>query len=110
MSKWKEIWEKRTDRLDDIDMSDEREVFLELKRIDGFDVVGGGIPYDALIKQNKDILANLSKNHDIKSVFDVGCGCGANMYLMMNDGIEVGGMDYSSSLIEIARKVFKGTR
>lgn len=42
MRKWKEIWEKRTDNFDKIDMSDEKAVFLELKRIDGFDVVGGG--------------------------------------------------------------------
>ncbi len=41
MRKWKEIWEKRTDNFDKIDMSDEKAVFLELKRIDGFDVVGG---------------------------------------------------------------------
>ena len=39
--KWKEIWEKRIDQFDNIDLDDERAVFLELKRIDGFDVIGG---------------------------------------------------------------------
>lgn len=40
-SRWKEIWEQRQDRLDQIDIKDEKEMFLELKRIDGFDVMGG---------------------------------------------------------------------
>lgn len=40
-NKWKEIWEKRTDHFDEIDMTNPKAVFLELKRIDGFDVVGG---------------------------------------------------------------------
>lgn len=106
MRKWKEIWEKRTDNFDKIDMSDEKAVFLELKRIDGFDVVGG-ISYDALIKQNKDIIDRLTKHDKIKSIFDLGCGCGANLYLMLNEGFDVGGMDYSNTQINIAKKVFK---
>ena len=105
--KWKQIWEKRADRFDEIDMDSKRDVFVELKRIDGFDVVGDGIGYDALIKQHEDILKCLSKNGSISSVFDVGCGCGANMYLFKTDGLEIGGMDYSCALIEIAKKVFK---
>lgn len=40
-NKWKEIWEKRKDRFGEIDMNDTKAVFLELKRINGFDIVGG---------------------------------------------------------------------
>ena len=106
-SKWKEIWEKRTDNFDNIDMSDPKAVFLELKRIDGFDVVGDGIGYDALIKQNADILTNLTRNgKTVKSIFDVGCGCGANLYLFRREGLEIGGIDYSSALVGIANKLF----
>ena len=39
---WKNVWEKRTDRLGIIDIENLKSVFLELKRIDGFDVQGGG--------------------------------------------------------------------
>ncbi len=106
-SKWKEIWERRTDNFAGIDMNDSKAVFLELKRIDGFDVVGGGIPYDSLIEQNTDFIRHLSKNKKITSIFDVGCGCGANLYLFKNGGLKIGGMDYSSAQIEIAKKVFK---
>ena len=40
-------------------------------------------------------------------IFDVGCGCGANMYLFQNDGMSIGRMDYSSAHIEIANRLFK---
>ena len=42
---WKKIWEKRTDQFDRINMYDLEELFLELKRLDGFDIncAGGGI-------------------------------------------------------------------
>lgn len=36
----------------------------------------------------------------------MGCGCGANLFLFKNDGLKIGGMDYSSSQIEIAKKLF----
>lgn len=107
MNKWKDIWEKREDGFDHIDMTDTKSVFLELKRIDGFDVIGGGIPYEELIKQNSEIIGRLSKHSGISSVFDVGCGCGANLYLFMNDGLKIGGIDYSTAQIGIARKIFK---
>lgn len=106
-NKWKAIWEKRNGRFGQIDMTDCKAVFLELKRIDGFDVVGGGITYEALIEQNAEIMRHLSKKGDIHSIFDVGCGCGANLYLFKNDGLEIGGIDYSSTLIEIAQKVLE---
>ena len=65
-NKWKEIWEKRTDRFDEIDMTDPKAVFLELKRIDGFDVVEGGMSYDALLKQNNDSLKKNLIESEIK--------------------------------------------
>ena len=38
-------------------------------------------------------------------VFEVGCGCGANLYMLMRDGVMVGGIDYSAQLIDIMRKI-----
>lgn len=52
-------------------------------------------------------MKHLSKHDKPNTIFDVGCGCGANMYLFQNDGISVGGMDYSSAQIEIAKRLFK---
>lgn len=59
-----------------------------------------------MIKQNSEFINRLSKKTKITSIFDVGCGCGANLFLFKNDGIKIGGMDYSSSQIEIAKKLF----
>lgn len=105
--KWKNIWENRNSNFEAIDMTDAKAVFLELKRIDGFDVVGGGIPYISLVKQNDGIVERLSNGKNLKSIFEVGCGCGANLYLLMNAGYEIGGIDYSSGLIDIAKKIFQ---
>ena len=40
-----------------------------------------------------------------QTVFEVGCGSAANLYLFARDGYTVGGLDYSAALIDIARKV-----
>lgn len=43
---WKEIWEKRkTEKIFD-DMTD-KDKFVELKRLDGFDIFENGITYEA---------------------------------------------------------------
>ncbi len=53
-NKWHEIWEKRSAKLAGIDRTDYQAVFAELKRINGFDITGGGIPLNALIEQYED--------------------------------------------------------
>ena len=53
-NKWHEIWEKRSAKLAGIDRTDYQAVFAELKRINGFDIAGGGIPLNALIEQYED--------------------------------------------------------
>ena len=106
MNNWKKVWERREDNLNIINTNDNKAVFVELKRIDGFDVEGEEIPYESLIEQHETISKMLGKYHDIKSVFDVGCGCGANLYLFMKNGLMIGGADYSEKQICIAKKVF----
>lgn len=41
------------------------------------------------------------------SAYEVGCGSGANLYLLKNRGIEVGGIDYSENLAGVARTVLE---
>lgn len=43
---WKEIWKKRTDHFDEIDMAAPEVIFLELKRIDA--LMYGAKLYDSL--------------------------------------------------------------
>ncbi len=103
---WKDIWGKRGADIDKLDMDDVEAVFLELKRVDGFDLEGG-LSYAAFREQYEDNKSNLGlKNGD--SAFEVGCGSGANLFLLSREGISVGGMDYSEKLLQIARGVLAG--
>lgn len=106
---WKNIWEKRRLNEDAFEPGDINKLFTELKRADGFDVGGGELSEDALLRQYEDIKQRLAKNapSPVKSVYEFGCGSGANLLLFENDGFTCGGIDYSSSLIDIAKKVLK---
>ena len=103
---WKDIWNSKKDNFDLIDASNPEQIFLELKRIDGFDVVGDGLSYDALKAQYEETKKALCLGAG-DSVFEVGCGSGANLYLFRQDGIRIGGLDYSKTLIQIMKKAFK---
>ena len=107
-NEWKAVWNRRQ-AADDALTGDWQEVFLELKRLNGFDVVDGGIPLDSLLMQGRRI-KELLHLKDGMSVYDVGCGAGANLYLMQRDGIAVGGTDYAAPLVETARKVLPDAR
>lgn len=111
-SKWREIWERRSADETELNSGDPKRVFLELKRIAGFDVVGEGLAYEQLYDQYKEIKNELefhvlNQRRPVGSLFEVGCGCGANLYLFQKDGVKVGGVDYSSAEIEIAGTVLR---
>lgn len=106
-SKWHEVWERRTENKAVLRSKNPREIFMELKRINGWDSTGSMLEYDQFYDQyvqtkNELEFSPRSKSNMISSVFEVGCGCGANLYLFQRDGYHVGGMDYAAHLIEIA--------
>ena len=103
MNNWKNIWDKREDNLAEIDLGDTNAVFSELKRVDGFDLEGG-IPIESLLTQFNNTMRELElKKGD--SVFEVGAGSGANLFLFAKQGLSVGGLDYSEKLLAILRRV-----
>ena len=105
---WKTVWNRR--QAAEVALSgDWQDVFLELKRLNGFDVVDGGIPLNSLLMQGRRIVELLHLSAGM-SVYDVGCGAGANLYLMQREGIAVGGTDYAATLVETARRVLPGAR
>lgn len=107
MSQWKTIWENRAACIDNI--HDEKELFLALKRGNGFDAAGDGMDYDALEQQYRKIKEKLFFRYSgkDKSVYEIGCGDGASLFMFERDGIRCGGLDYSESLLEDARKVLR---
>lgn len=109
-NKWHEVWEQRTENGTILGSRNPREIFMELKRINGWDSTGSmleyGQFYDQYVQTKNELeFSPRSKSNVISSVFEVGCGCGANLYLFQNDGYHVGGMDYATHLIEIAGRV-----
>ena len=103
MNNWKKIWESRKDNLANVDKENYREVFAELARIDGYDL-NGGATTESLLKQYENLKVALKLSAG-ETVFEVGCGSGANLYLFARDGFEVGGLDYSATMIDIAKKI-----
>lgn len=109
-SKWHEVWEKRSENAEILKSGNTREILLELKRINGWDSTGSMLEYDQFYDQYVQTRNELEfnprlKTNTISSVFEVGCGCGANLFLFQNEGCQIGGMDYSKRLIGIAGKV-----
>ena len=109
-NKWHEIWEKRKADEAELCCGDSQRVFLELKRIAGWDATGDMLAFEQFYSQYVETKNELEfcaakQKREIMSIYEVGCGCGANLYLFQKDGIEVGGIDFSSAEIEIARKV-----
>ncbi len=113
-NEWKQLWTKRSAELDKASGSD-KEIFLELKRSNGFAVVGDGMTYEALMYQYQQTKACLfpaelaGKLAGSRSVFEVGCGSGANLFLFERDGLQCGGLDYSQGLVGSAKKVLQTT-
>lgn len=100
---WKNIWDKRQNGLAGIDPADTKAVFSELKRIDGFDLEGG-LPVESLLRQYENTKRELGLSAG-DSVFEVGAGAGANLYLFAQDEFTVGALDYSENLLNILRQV-----
>lgn len=107
-NKWKEIWNRRRPVTGGL-TGDWEHVYLELKRLNGYDVMEGGVPLEALLNFHSGLVELLDLTPG-KSVYEVGCGAGANMYLMQREGMIVGGSDYAEGLIETARAVVPNAR
>ena len=83
MNEWQKIWNK-----------DERinKIILEsLIKADGFDSGAGSFTVDNWIKYTKELYGELDINPNA-SVYDVGCGSGAFLYLLHLNSRVVGGL------------------
>ncbi len=114
MNRWKEVWNKR-EKLDDTWLEkNEFELFCELKKKDGFDISvdEGDKAFHAFYDEILGVFDRIREYvGDFSSVYEVGCGCGVNLFLAQNHikDFRGGGIDYSSALIETAQKIIKGS-
>lgn len=90
--------------------ADEFEAFCELKKIDGFDVnMQNEKAYFESFYSDWNQMYQTIRNLaiDFKSVYEVGCGCGVNLYMFRNRHPEltIGGIDYSFNLLNYAKTI-----
>lgn len=81
---WEKIWQNRKADGNELQSNDENRVLLELKRLNGFDLVKDGISEEAYKSLCNDIIDMLGSNDNhnrITSIYEVGCGSGANLFL-----------------------------
>lgn len=107
-NKWKEVWnEKGTNYSISLAGKSEFEIYRELKRLDGYDVSieNGEAYYRNFYNSAITIYEHIRNETGVNSAYEVGCGSGANLFLLKNRGIEVGGIDYSVNLAGIARTI-----
>ncbi len=107
-NKWKEIWNKKEGNLDKLlSETDEFAVYRELKRLDGYDVSvkEAELYYRNFYDSAVGMWERINDEIGVVSAYEVGCGSGANLYLLKNRDMKVGGIDYSVNLADIARKM-----
>ena len=107
---WQSIWNKRSTDYNNFSALDDKQIVLELKRLDGFDISESAPTYEAFSKEidkTVEYLFTSPRRGGVvdKSIFEVGCGSGVNLYLFHKAGFEVGGIDYSDALIKILKTV-----
>lgn len=102
MENWREIWGRRSAALSG--KEDFASLVLELKRANGFDVTGdNSVGFDAWIRHMRVLLQHMEGT---ESLYEVGCGSGANLMMARYLGVSrLGGCDYSDSLARTAREV-----
>jgi ubiquinone/menaquinone biosynthesis C-methylase UbiE len=98
MQNWKEIWNS-TERVEGI-------ILETLIKADGFDSKLSNFTTKQWLAHTRN-LYNFIGITDGQSVFEVGCGSGAFLYPLKNTN-KIGGLDYSSTLINLANKLIEG--
>ena len=95
MTTWEKIWNNE-DRLN--------EIILDcLIRCDGFDTLAGKFQPKNWLEYSERLI-ELAEINTNDSVFEIGCGSGAFLYSLYLKNYEIGGCDYSSPLIKIAKR------
>lgn len=108
VNNWDKIWKNREMQIDISSEDDVFATFCKLKRADGFDTQEASGYYEEFFSQWKEMESIIKKLvGQYNSVFEIGCGSGVNLYLFekLIGCSQLGGIDYSEKLLNIARKV-----
>lgn len=94
MENWKQIWNRKT--IKDIYS------LQDLINANGYESTGLN---EKTLTQYVQYIKTKMEMMEGQSVYEVGCGSGAILSILKGMGLEVGGLDYSESLIEIANRL-----
>ena len=106
--RWKEVWNKDKEfTFSAMKGKNEIAIYRELKKLDGFDVSveDAEAYYRRFYDETTTAWDHIRRTTGVCSAYEVGCGSGANLYLLQNRGMKVGGIDYSVSLTDVARQI-----
>lgn len=108
-NRWKEVWSSKGRDFEPGHANEDAfSIYKELKRVDGFDVSVENAHeyYRAFYESDKELWNHVKEKIGDFSAFEVGCGSGANLYLLKDMGIKkIGGIDYSNQLVSIAKQI-----
>lgn len=108
-NKWKEIWGNKgiNFEVQNLKGQDEFTVYSALKKQNGYDVniQDADNYYRCFYQSSIGLWEMMIKDRGISSAYEIGCGSGANLYLLQQRGIVVGGIDYSENLAQIAGRI-----
>lgn len=102
---WKNIWQSKGKNLKNINLD-----ISDLINLDGFDTSGKSFNKNSWIEYVEYVSNTANINNGKKSVLEIGCGSGAFLKVLsdiINDKLNISGIDYSDSLINIAKNIIK---
>ncbi len=109
VNNWHKIWGKKSLN-GTLEGKSEFEAFCMLKKADGFDVAVENEEkyYQGFYNEFQRFFD--AYGDSVKSVYEVGCGSGVNLFLFKNriKDVKLGGIDYSESLLNQAAKIGGG--
>jgi SAM-dependent methyltransferase len=97
MNPWRQVWERKGSPPvgDGYDLA-------TLLAMDGFDAGAGALPAEGCAALVNVVRTELALRPGM-SLLEVGCGAGALLWCLRDDGLELFGIDYSAALIEHAK-------
>jgi ubiquinone/menaquinone biosynthesis C-methylase UbiE len=98
ISLWKEVWEKKGDSVK------ENFELHDLLAIDGYDTATSNVNTEDWMNYVNAIKTRL-KISTSQNVCEIGCGAGAFIFPLYNQGLRIWGVDYAKNLIRICKKV-----
>ncbi len=97
VNEWHKIWNNRSENFSSVS-DNVSNIFMEMIRIDGGDITDE-VTFDSYFSNYEGMKEKMNVQGG-DSLFEVGCGCGPYLYLLNRDGYNVGGMDYSATLLK----------